>query len=181
MTTMRTNLRRIGFLGLTLALVLTVPTTVTAQTAPATDGMAEVNDRTAQVLEREAENRSKSLESYDEASELYRKAAYVRGEKDVGAVEDLRRAGQLAHYSGRHEQAVKDLRRAGDVARELGMPNETLEAYYEAAWVAQRTGQHAEAYRLVRSLGYLSRDPDFMIDVEPEVVARVMSLTALPG
>lgn len=172
-----TNLRSVSFFGLALALGL-----ATTDAAAQTGGdVKDVQDRTAQILEREAEARTASLETFGEASELYRKAAYIRGDGDVGAIENLRSAARLAHYEGRHEQAVKDLKRAGDLARRLEMPTATLEAYYEAAWVAQRTGQFEKAYHLVQRIGHLSRDPNFMFQVSPEVVARVMSLTARAG
>lgn len=179
--TMRANLRSVSFFGLILALGLMVPVPALAQTGVGAVHVEEVHERTARILEREAEARSASLETYGEAGDLYRKAAYIRGEDDMRAVEDLRSAARLAHYEGRHERAVKDLKRAGDLARSLEMPTASLEAYYDAAWIAQRSGQYREAYRLVQRIGHLSRDPNFMIEVAPEVVARVVKLMPHAG
>jgi len=156
-----------------VAAIVWVSTSAGAATGLGAQQAAITRNPEAVQLERRAQDLSFDNRTFGEAARMYRKAAEVRGTKDPVTVTNLRWAGRLAYYAGNATQAVNDLKRAGDLALEWGDVLGAAESFFDAAWIAQKHGRPAEAVKLADRGKELSEVPFLGAEQKAALQGRV--------
>jgi hypothetical protein len=113
----------------------------------------------ADQMEREATDLLSDGRGWRAAAALYMRAAELRGMDDLKSADNLRIAGYLQYYAGRHRIAVASLTEAGEAFLMLGDVEQAAEAFIDGAWVATQADMAAVAKALSERGSRLTRSP----------------------
>jgi hypothetical protein len=147
-----------------IALIAVIAVSAVASTqAQAQDAFVSIDvpsrPEAADHLEREAIELLSYGRGWRGAAALYMRAAELRGMDDLKSADNLRIAGYLQYYAGRHRAAVASLTEAGEAFLTLGDVERAAETFIDGAWVATQAGLPAAANVLSERGGLLTHSP----------------------
>ncbi len=165
-------MRKIGWMGLVVAVGLSLPVLAHAQSGVVVGGSAGGGDENPAVLERQAQALFPVPKKYGEAAKLYVRAAELRLPGDPQRVTDLMMASRLKYYDG-DGRAWTLMERAAEEAIAAGDVIGAAHAFVDASFLAQEAGENAVVLDLVERAELLTHSPLLETEQREAILARI--------
>ena len=162
---------------MTLSLIAVIE--VSAQTAEEPGNNGTAPSVTAEDFEQRAAALHEVPGRSIEAARLYRKAGFLRGEKDAEAVRSYEMSAHLFGYANQPTEAKRAMEKAALLALANGDVPRAAQAYIDAAFFAGQENRRGEVNRLGKKALQLSSSSLLTESQRAAITGRIKSSPAL--